>query len=535
MASWFTRAWAKVFGSGRRAAPTRPAPRVPNHGGARRAGYDSAETTTENTNLWANADARSANASNSYDARRTLRMRSRYEIANNGYAGGLLETRTNETLGTGPRLQLNLPETPAALGEAAPVSGANATESPDPARQVELLFCEWWESVGFADKLAVIDLTEQRDGEVFALFVSNPTLPPDGPQLDLLTLEADQVTDPFATTIDPRNQDGVFLDEHGNPSQYRILRRHPGDIIGFSGQMWAYDDYAPDRVIHLFHKRRPGQARGIPALASSLPLFGQMRRYTSAVLGAAELAAEIGGVLTSETMPPDSSGAEVEVEGQDVIPFRRRMLLTLAAGQDVKAFDPTQPAPSYKEFKGEILTEAGRPVGAPRNVSTGSSAEYNYSSGRLDHLPWQRGIRIRRDRLRRVVLDRVFRAWYAEARKIFGYLPAGLPDDTSGFRWCWRWDGFDSIDPVKDATAAQARLAAGLSTWERECGEMGEDWEEVFAQQAREQALREKLGLPKPGAPAPNANPPQPPADTAGDGEPNYDPNKPDGGGGNDA
>lgn len=479
------RVLSALFGGAPRKQATPPADRP--RPGAR---YDSAATTTENAPLWRNADALSATAANSPDVRRTLRNRSRYEIENNGYAGGLVEGRTNDTIGTGPRLQLNLPELePDAVA-------ANPLRTTDAARRTELRFAEWAEATGFAEKLRVLDLTETRDGEAFALFVVNPGLPPDGPQLDLLPIEADQVCDPEWTgQADPNNADGVFCDALGNATRYRILRRHPGDAQTWAGTGFEFDDYGADRVIHLFARKRPGQKRGIPALTPSLPLYGQIRRYTSAVLGAAELAAELGGVLTQETGPHDPDGAEVEADSMDVIPFRRRMLLTLAAGQDVKAFDPAQPAPSYDEFKTNVLTEAGRAISAPENVSTGTSAKYNYSSGRLDHLPWQRSIRIRRDRLRRVVLDRVFRAWLDEARRIPGYLPAGLPADPRELRWKWRWDGFDSIDPVKDATAAEIRLRAGLSTLEDECGSAGGDWEETVEQRARERKRLEEAGL----------------------------------------
>ncbi len=55
-----------------------------------RARYDAATTTDENRRHWANADGLSANAANSADVRRTLRNRSRYEVANNSYAKGIV-------------------------------------------------------------------------------------------------------------------------------------------------------------------------------------------------------------------------------------------------------------------------------------------------------------------------------------------------------------------------------------------------------------------------------------------------------------
>ena len=68
--------------------------------------YDAATTTVDNVRHWAAADGLSASAANSPEVRRTLRNRSRYEIANNSYARGISLTLANDCVGTGPRLQM---------------------------------------------------------------------------------------------------------------------------------------------------------------------------------------------------------------------------------------------------------------------------------------------------------------------------------------------------------------------------------------------------------------------------------------------
>ena len=42
--------------------------------------------------------------------RRILRNRARYEVANNSYAKGIVLTLANDTIGTGPRLQMLTPD-----------------------------------------------------------------------------------------------------------------------------------------------------------------------------------------------------------------------------------------------------------------------------------------------------------------------------------------------------------------------------------------------------------------------------------------
>ncbi|HUU95700.1 MAG TPA: phage portal protein, partial [Phycisphaerae bacterium] len=71
-----------------------------------RGGYDAAQTTDDNRRHWANADSLSAAAANSLDVRKRVRERARYEVANNCYLNGMVQTLANDCIGTGPRLQM---------------------------------------------------------------------------------------------------------------------------------------------------------------------------------------------------------------------------------------------------------------------------------------------------------------------------------------------------------------------------------------------------------------------------------------------
>lgn len=439
--------------------------------------YDAAQTTTENINRWKDATALSANAENSPDVRAKLRNRSRYEYANNGYYSALIDGLANDTIGTGPRLQLR-------FGEG----------QDDAARIVENLFAQWWKAVNFSEKLRLMDMTETRDGEVFGVFANNPRLPEGTPQVDVIVVESEQVSTPGRTYDAPGSVDGIRFDRFGNPTEYDILREHPGDRVFYSNALAEFDTYPAERVIHLYNRKRPSQARGVPSLTAALDLFGQMRMFTGAVLGAAQLSAMLAAFITQQASPSGSMDEAPEIEAMDTIPFARNMLMTLAGGQDVKAFTPAQPIPSYGDFKTQVLTEAGRGINAPQNISTGSSAAYNYSSGRLDHLPYQTSIRVRRSRLVESVLDRAFAEWLRESRLLAGYLPDDLPPQSE---WVvsWQWPAFTSIDPVKDADANEILLRTGQTTLQRVCAERGEDWEEVLVQRAREKKRAQELGL----------------------------------------
>ena len=481
----------------------RPAGRREGRGPESR--YDAAQTTDTNRRHWAWADHLSANAANTPWIRRQLRNRSRYERANNGYIKGLIRARTNDTIGTGPRLQLDLPDAYLDPEFGRPVAtGTPDQAAADLARAVEKKWCEWADATGLADKLRVMADAEDTDGETFCLFVSNPRL--DGVRLDLRVIECDRVATPGVITA-ATPFDGVVLDELGNPLEYYVLRQHPGDYFQIVTDVWAFDRVPAEHVVHLFDQERPEQARGVPLMTPALPLYAILRRYTLANLLTAEAQARINAVIEQENALAQCDPADPEADSEDgageQIYFAGTQMLTLSAGQKALTLQPSAPGPSYREFKSEVLTEAGRAAGENRNTATGSSAEYNYSSGRLDHLPRLRGIRIRRDRFERRCLDRVFRAWLAEALLVPGYLPAGLPPAPE-WRWCWQWDAFESIDPVKDATAQEIRKRNGLATDADELAAAGKDWREHYRQLAREKSLRDELGLtPAPAEAAP--------------------------------
>lgn len=449
-----------------------------------RARYDAAQTTDENRKHWANADDLSPNAAHSYAVRQTLRKRSRYEYANNSYLRGLITTLSNDMVGTGPRLQLTIPGV-----------------SRDVTRIVERQFFAWGNVSEFADKLRVMHEARIRDGESFATLGYN-----DGVKhrvkLDVWPVEADQVTTPdLSAWNDPWAVDGIKFDENGNPLYYTILKYHPGDTL----RAWPrqYDKYEASKVLHWYRPDRPGQARGVPEITAALPLFAQMRRYTLAVIGAAEIAAMIAGVMYTDS--PADDGATPSIEAMDRVEFERNALLTLPRGWRSEQFDAKQPVSTYPQFKAEILNEIGRSVGAPFNVVAGNSSGYNYSSGRLDHIPYQRNIWIERERFRHRVLDRTFHPWAEEYRRIASTEGLELPD-VSRWSWEWQWDGFDSADPQKDAQAIRERLELNLTTLAEECAAQGRDWSEVLRQRAVEKQIMDELGLtqspPQPTEPA---------------------------------
>ena len=432
-----------------------------------RARYDAAATTDANRKHWANADGLSADAAASPEVRRILRNRARYEAANNSYAAGIVATLANDVVGTGPRLQV-------------------LTDDPEANNAIEQAFAAWALSTNLADRLRTMRMARAHSGECFAKLASNPVVP--GPvKLDVGLIEADRVASLNYGVLGPYEVDGIVYDASGNPVAYRVLRDHPGD----RSVTLASDVYEASRIVHYFMPARPEQHRGIPDLVPALPLFAQLRRYTIAVLSAAETAANFAG--TVETDAPANGEAD-PVEPMDTIELEANSLLTLPAGWKMSQVKPEQPTTSYGEFKREILNEIARCLNMPFNVAAGNSSGYNYASGRLDHQTYFKAIRIDQAHMARTVLDRVLAEWFDEAKLIESLVPPRVRALES-LPHQWFWDGTEHVDPAKEASAQATRLANHTTTLASEFARQGKDWEAELRQRARELALMEELGI----------------------------------------
>jgi lambda family phage portal protein len=420
---------------------------------------------------WSGADAFSADAALSPEKRRVMRNRARYERANNSYLAGISATLASDLIGTGPRLQLDIGDV-------------------DAARDVERQFYDWGTLIDLPHKLRTMREALVTDGEAFGLMISNPRLP--GVQLDVRLIEAEMVATPtelMRQTITPEGNvvDGLEFDATGNVIAYQVLNFHPGS--NFRVNNLQFQRVPAAAMFHWLRRQRPGQNRGLPEVAPALRLFGQLRRYTEAVIAAAETAADFAAFIHS-----NSPAAEVdEVDSFAELEIRKRSLVTLPEGWDISQLKAEQPTSTYKDFKREILNEIARCLQLPYNVAALDSSSYNYASGRMDHQVYAMNQRVDRDHLERFMLDRLLAAWVNEA-SLAGVLPDGLPP-FSEWDWAWVWDGKDHVDPAKEANAAETRLRTLTTTLATEYARQGKRWDVELRQIAAERELMRELGL----------------------------------------
>ena len=467
---------------------------APKNGQRVAASYDSAQTNRFNQNHWGAADYLSPNAANTVKVRHTLRSRSRYEAGSNSLYSGVLRTIADHTIGTGPRIEF-------------------LHDRPDVNRNLQELWQEWSDASKFGKKLWQAKLTQARDGEVFGLTIGNPGLE-SRVQLDYQVLEADYITS-LRPVWTPWQVDGITYDPQWNPISYQVVTQRPNDILPI---VWPQQHEVPaNRVWHYFRAERPGQGRGVPELLSAFELLAVLRRYITASVSAAEVAASFAAFI--KTQGPATQGFSGDSDSWLTLEIQRNLITMLPEGYDIQQLHPEQPTQSFTEFVKTLLTLLVRCVSMPLNIALCDSSGYNYSSGRLDHQTYFRAIEIDRSWIQLTVLARVLRDFMAEAELILGFARGSL----RRIKHEWHWAKAVSIDPQKDAAAVREKLESfqiSITDAQKQSGAAGDiiretaDYFGVPEAQVKKDAYAKIYG-PKDAAPKDGKPPVSAPDDSA--------------------
>jgi len=125
---------------------------------------------------------------------------------------------------------------------------------------------------------------------------------------------------------------------------------------------WEYDVVPAANVVHWFRAGSARPAQGPAGTPGGPSLFAQLRRYTLAVLDAAEAAADHAIVAKTQ------AGANVEPnigEPFDVLPLERRMMTFLPEGYDIGQIKPEQPTTTFDMVVRTYICEIARCLNMP--------------------------------------------------------------------------------------------------------------------------------------------------------------------------
>lgn len=353
-------------------------------------------------------------------------------------------------------------------------------------------------------------------------------------QLALQIIEADRVCNPQGKSDSDTLTDGIEHDANtGEAVGYWVCNRHPGDItLGGAARAWTRvaargDSTGRRNVLHHFKRLRPGLRRGVPILAPVIEPLKQLATYTDAELGAAVAS---GLFPLFATMDPTAFGDMFDEASQTALVDRaskwtgeiESMKVTnLLPGEKIESPNPGRPNSEFDPFVTACVRQIGMSVGIPYEVLV-MHYQRTYSAARGALLMAWRFFMGWRDWLATSLCQPVYELWLADevaAGRIAA--PGFFADPVVRHAWCaaqWVGDGPGSIDPAKEVTAAEKRVALGISTLQAESIlHDGVDWETKHAQAVKEAEARRAAGLAVPGD-APAAATVQTPAPDPADG-----------------
>lgn len=456
-----------------------------------------------------------------------LIARSRDLDRNTGVAAGAFQTHLDNVVGANLRLA-SWPDYRAL--------GKDPEWAENWGRDVESLWKSWAETtaVDVAGKLTFTGLTTLvyrsvlQNGEALAL-----PLWMDRPQYSnfktcVQLVDSDRLSNPGNMTPTMYLRGGVEMDDYGRPTAYYIrkISTWPGmffpAIGGIAGE-WvnvpAETDWGRKRVLHIYQPDRVDQTRGKPLLAPVIEQFRMLDSYQRAELQSAVMNALVAAVIEtpldpatlSEMMGGDAN-AYLEAKNEYRVALEGGSVMPLYPGDKMVPFAPDRPAPQFAQFSEFVLRQIGVTMGLPYEQLMKDYSKTNYSSARAALLESWRYFTTRRAWLTTYWAQPLYELWFEEA------VNQGAIDAPDYYnqralytraKWIGQARGW--IDPVKEAEAAQIRLATGISTLELECAEQGLDFNDVIDQRAVEKKRLQEAGLwQEPPPPKPMGFPAEP-------------------------
>jgi lambda family phage portal protein len=428
-----------------------------------------------------------------------LRARARALCNNHEYARRFLSLTATHIVGAdGPTLQVRALTNAGLLD-----SVANSA--------VEMAWWKWQKTADiggrmtFAHLLRVTIKAVARDGEALVRIVRRRDLP-NGFALQLLEIDRLDETLNKVTPDGLNIRMGVEIDSMSRPIAYHVKTSHPGESWGWT--MPGYERIPADQIWHVFLPERAEQVRGYSWLHAVLIRMGMLHSYEEAAVVAARVGASKMGFFKRAAEDGGYAGqatgqlADQNIAGSLSAQVEPGEMWELPPGYDFESFNPDYPHANFESFM----------KGCLRGIAAGLDIDYatlandleavNYSSMRAGTIETRDQWQVLQGWFIDSLVMPIYREWLASAL-VRGdiRLPASgraLPADRFakfsdastflGRRWQW-------VDPLKDAEAEKALLAAGLTSRGRIAAKTGQDFDEILAELADEQAKIAAAGV----------------------------------------
>ena len=454
-----------------------------------------------------------------------LRQRSRSLYMSAPLAVSAIKTNRTNIVGEGLRLKSTID---AAFLRMTPEAAAEWQHNTE--REFELWaeskFCDSTRVNNFFEIQQVACLGWLMNGDACVLLeYEKPTTAfPYGLRVHLI--ESDRVSTPhtsgtavnlYATDEKTGNRifNGVEVTAGGRVVAYHICSTYPNSQL-LATKKWERVKAFGDRtgtpnVLMIFEAERAEQYRGVPYLAPVIESLKQLTRYSDAEMMAAVINGFFTVFITSEKGTSEMGFTGV-VDDEDSVSddeinyeIGPGMVNMLNPGEKIEIADAKRPSSNFDAFTTALAKYIGAALEIPVELLI-KNFNSSYSASRAALLEAWKAFRMKRKWLAADFCQPVYEIFLTEA-VASGRIkaPGFFLDPAIKKAYCraqWNGPAPGMIDPVKEATAAEKRIAIGVSTRQRESIEMtGTDFDANVAQLARENQLMKEAGLVSAAAP----------------------------------
>jgi len=321
---------------------------------------------------------------------------------------------------------------------------------------------------------------------------------------------------------------GIEIDQYGAAQGYHFRMSYPNDFFDFTQeQRWRYvpakKPWGRAQVIHIIEQMQPEQTRGVSDMVSVLKQMKMTKQFNEIVLQNAVVNASYAAAIESELPKEMVFGAlgagQAGLSG--VLQEYLKALGSYTSTSDNIAIDGVRiphlfpgtklnlkpmgtPGGVGTDYENSLLRHIAAALGLSFEEFSKDYTKTNYSSARASRSDTGRYMQARK----KVIADRwasaIFALWFEEEWNA-GNIPVPRGKSRSIFydpvfreallQCEWIGSSMGQIDELKETQAAIMKIKSGLSTFEKECARLGEDFRRVFTQRAREEAMLKKLGL----------------------------------------
>lgn len=337
------------------------------------------------------------------------------------------------------------------------------------------------------------------------------------------TINPQRVSNPNGTVDTTRIKGGVEQNRHGAALAYHLRNASEyglGDGLGYKWErIPRFTRWGRPRFIHIFEPMGEGQTRGANQFLSVLEQMQILPKMQKTKLQNAVVNAMFAATIESDLESKDVFEMLGGKDNKQLLNFLSKQVdyhdnvnLKLG-GVSVPHLLPSEKLNlhtsgnvdnGYVELESSILRWLAAGTNTSYEELSRDYKQSSYSSARASMLVSWRYFKGRRKIIASRDATMIFRLWFEEV-VLNGMirLPRGakldLYDGLAAWTNCaWIGTGRMAIDGVKEVKEAILRIEAGLSTYEKELANMGEDYQEIFAQQVRETKERADAGLPLP-------------------------------------